>query len=363
MLRKLFFAVAGVVAMASSAQAELIVTMGDHILQPHMANQIVPVMIRSTTGTDTIAGTTLLVAVNNGGEFVEDNAPGFGGPPGPHITGIDLIGPGAFFASNHLTPETFENQIQLRTHGVGTATGSLPVPATNVVLGFVTLDTTDFGPGVYGFEGSIVDGAVATSLTIITPNGTVDLPIIPTPGSLTIEGDTGGFDGPGSSVDNPIMPDNADKPEDDTSPWVFTEGDANPPWNERTEEGGAWFDPVLADGFYYESTGGTNFVKVGLPVIGDLDGVFKVTAADGNTQYIAEGGTWDFGGVPQSSFTIGGIILPVDGTNPLAFPTFLLFDGLQNSFTMTPLPEPSSILLAVAGMFGLVGYGWRRRRA
>ena len=41
----------------------------------------------------------------------------------------------------------------------------------------------------------------------------------------------------------------------------------------------------------------------------------------------------------------------MDGEDPLAFPTFLLFDQETVTFTMTPIPEPAMLsLLATSGL-------------
>jgi hypothetical protein len=64
---------------------------------------------------------------------------------------------------------------------------------------------------------------------------------------------------------------------------------------------------------------------------------------------------------PVPTFTVTGIFAPVDGENPLAFPTFLAFDQLTASFTQTPIPEPSTMVLAGMAAVGL--FVIRRRRA
>jgi hypothetical protein len=57
---------------------------------------------------------------------------------------------------------------------------------------------------------------------------------------------------------------------------------------------------------------------------------------------------------PVTSFSITGIDPEVDGGDPNAFPTFLQFDT-TGTFTMTPIPEPSSWLLAALAGLGLLG--------
>ena len=57
---------------------------------------------------------------------------------------------------------------------------------------------------------------------------------------------------------------------------------------------------------------------------------------------------------PVTSFSITGIDPEVDGGDPNAFPTFLQFDT-TGTFTMAPIPEPSSWLLAALAGLGLLG--------
>jgi hypothetical protein len=65
---------------------------------------------------------------------------------------------------------------------------------------------------------------------------------------------------------------------------------------------------------------------------------------------------------PVQSFTVSDIYLPVDGDNPLAFPTFLSFDQLQVTFTQTPVPEPSTLALLSMGAIGVVVASRKRAR-
>ena len=53
----------------------------------------------------------------------------------------------------------------------------------------------------------------------------------------------------------------------------------------------------------------------------------------------------------------------VDAAEEDVFPTFIAFENNDpGSFTMTPIPEPSTLLLSVAGLVGLLITARRRRR-
>lgn len=134
------------------------------------------------------------------------------------------------------------------------------------------------------------------------------------------------------------------------------------PWNFQNVPGdGRWFDPTPATGYIYETDGASNFTAVMLPVGYDLDDMFTID--DGGGPVAVAGGSLHVFPSPVSSFTVGGIYLPVDGDDPLAFPTFLSFDQLEVSFTQTPVPEPTTLALAAIGAVGLVVARRRKARA
>lgn len=152
-------------------------------------------------------------------------------------------------------------------------------------------------------------------------------------------------DDPGDTAGNPVLPD-----EVDGTTFIFNDA-----------PGSGWFDPPAASGYVYEMTSDTNFVSVFLPtfdLVPDADGEFIVSSIHGDVTVFA--GTSYMFPTPVDQFVITGIDPTVDGSDPLAFPVFLTFDGFSNSFTQTPIPEPTAAALSV---LGLAVWGARRRAA
>ena len=92
-----------------------------------------------------------------------------------------------------------------------------------------------------------------------------------------------------------------------------------------------------------------------LEVVGNSDGIYLVTSVLG-AQPVTAGANLVFVS-PVDFFTVSGISPLVDGGNPTAFPTFLAFDRPTASFTMTPIPEPASLLLLLMAMGSLKSTG------
>ncbi len=108
-----------------------------------------------------------------------------------------------------------------------------------------------------------------------------------------------------------------------------------------------WFDPPYVDAYQFQTTDGSHFTEVGMPpldVVGDSDGMYLVTSILG-AQSVAAGANLVFAS-PVDFFTVSGIAPLLDGADPEAFPTYLEFDRPTASFTMTPVPEPNTVLLA-----------------
>lgn len=142
---------------------------------------------------------------------------------------------------------------------------------------------------------------------------------------------------------NPIIPD-----PNGSGGWVFT-----------GVFGSGWFDPPMATGYLYE-TDNSAFTIVSLPTPADVpgDGFYTVTSVHGS-DVVAAGDDYVFF-TPVSKFTVTGIDPPVDGSDPQAFPTFLVTaDPVGANIMMTPIPEPSTMLLMVFGL-AMSGIGHRK---
>jgi hypothetical protein len=153
-----------------------------------------------------------------------------------------------------------------------------------------------------------------------------------------------GFDAPGTTVINPLMP-----------------SGSGPGWFEFIQvPRNTWVDPATAWGFDYEMTGPSLFTKISDFPTGF--GPLQVTA-DGQIlgSAFGPGQSLDFVallGHGVSEFTVTNISPLVDPTDPLCFPLKLDFNTDTASFNMTALPEPATLALVAAGVLGLV----RRRR-
>ncbi len=122
---------------------------------------------------------------------------------------------------------------------------------------------------------------------------------------------------------------------------------------------GRWFDPPAASGFDFTMTSASLFTSIlNFPTGIDGDNSFQVWVNDQLFGNFNVGESVNFG-AGVSSFRITGIDPTVDGGDPMAFPIQLEFDTPSASFTMVPIPESSSALLAAAS--GVMLLGLRRR--
>lgn len=128
---------------------------------------------------------------------------------------------------------------------------------------------------------------------------------------------------------------------------------------------GQWFDPPVTGGFLYQmTTSGSLFTHI----LGFPDGFshpFSVYADGMLLGTYGPGSSVDFTTLPGggvSSFEILGIKPGVDPSQPDAFPLQLTFNTTTASFTMTPIPEPSSIVLVGTALVVGSGCAVRRRR-
>lgn len=252
--------------------------------------------------------------------------------------------PGWFVIGGYQTPPYFQ-----QTSHMGMR---FDTPMSEVSMDLICLDPIEF----WVFDEA---GQPITGITWLSPNFTWKTKTITAPAGRGISriefagttiGTVVGMDNlyylPVSGThDNPILPSGG--------------GGGNPFDFESVPGNGNWFDPVLAEGYVYETDGNSNFVSVQLPAdLSDDDGLYTVWDSVHGSIILPTGSTHDFL-TPVQAFTVSGIGPPVDGEDPLAFPTFLAFDQATVTFTMTPIPEPAALsLLALGGLAVL-----RRRRA
>lgn len=180
---------------------------------------------------------------------------------------------------------------------------------------------------------------------------------------LTLDGNTIGN---GSSADNALLP--SEIGPDGSFNFTFTPT-ANQP---------VFIDPVIAVGYDYQITSGTNLItSVLLPTLpGDADGYEIYMLGDasptGFLGTVLGGVTFNFA-TALSGFTVLDIdtAAMLDPANPTAFVTGLTFVDSSlvsmsqtpiTTFVATPVPEPESYALLLAG-FGMIGFVQRRRPA
>lgn len=127
---------------------------------------------------------------------------------------------------------------------------------------------------------------------------------------------------------------------------------------------GVWVDPPPTTGLQFDITDGSSgFVGVIPPSdpdgFDDADGLYQVSNGGGPVSVAA--GTPHVFSSPTSSFLLDGIDPALPPGSPTAFPVFLAFNNDSVSFTITPVPEPSTVLLLVVGLVGCLAYGSRKR--
>ena len=174
-----------------------------------------------------------------------------------------------------------------------------------------------------------------------------------------------GISDPGFSESNPILPNDPESsPPESDPPIGIVNGE---PWGFGDVVSGRTYDPVLADGFFYQTDGSADFTVIGLPS-SLLDSEYVITDSINGSITLSAGSFYTFP-TPVSEFVISDINPAVNGEDPLAFPTYLEFSEPTATFWMTPLslnsaapvPEPSSGFLLVGAIFlSRMGY-WRRR--
>ncbi len=139
--------------------------------------------------------------------------------------------------------------------------------------------------------------------------------------------------------------------------------------------GPRWYDPPLADGFIYASNSESLFTSIADFPPGfesdfavSIDGILlpgrfgpgdHVVFSD----YANLLGTLLVNNEGVARFAVTGIDPLVDTGDPAGFPLKITFNNAPVDFTMTPLvvPEPSTWILACAGLFTLASCGLHRR--
>ncbi len=253
-----------------------------------------------------------------------------------------------------------QNSLSLPTlvYGFGQTAGSLlnPVGAPGD-----SLEQPDYGAPLLIGSGTYADIGALTVLNAVANTWDVSGETGATQANSTVEIllPSSGF--AGDSQENPILPDNSEL--DPNGSWLFANFDTT---GDRLD-GGWWFDPPTDHAMLYEITDGVStFGSVGMPTIGDANGGFNVSAVGlgivPNSTVVEEGASIAFP-AGTMEFLVWDIDPTIDGSDPVAFPTLLSFsttDGGSVSFTMPPIPEPSTLALIGLGMVALVGY--RRRK-
>ncbi len=161
--------------------AAIMVTVGDHFLQPNMAGQSITLDVVNTgSSAVTVSGLNLVVQVANAGL-------------GPWITGVDII-TGTIFSANNTgnnvvlypDPNATKQFVLDSTATTGSTTLNLPVGSSR--LATVTFDTTGFSSSGSTWElwlGNTINGLDSTYYTDATFVGQI-IPSFTEPGSLTL---------------------------------------------------------------------------------------------------------------------------------------------------------------------------------
>ena len=123
-----------------------------------------------------------------------------------------------------------------------------------------------------------------------------------------------------------------------------------------------WFDPPTATEFTFEMTDASLFTEImNFPT--GFDAPFEVVAENTSLGLFTVNDSVNFTellGHGVSSFAVKNITPGVDPESATAFPIQLAFNNATASFTMTPTPEPSTIILLGVSVVALGSF--RRRQ-
>lgn len=126
-----------------------------------------------------------------------------------------------------------------------------------------------------------------------------------------------------------------------------------------------WLDPAPASAIQFQTTDGSLFNQIeGLPT--GFDQPFEVSVNGVSLGFFDSNQSVNFTkllGHGVSSFEISHIVPGVDPASQTAFPIQLAFNTDTANFTMTPVPEPSSFVIAAIAAVGFIGgvRGTKRR--
>ena len=166
---------------AGVAQANPIITVGDHPLLPNMANQQVLVYVGGGTA---VQGVEVECQIADGGPL------GNGSITGPAITNLDVI-TGTIFANNNVGSFGTPNGVLIPQEAKRGTTAAADYVVASGLLATVTIDTTGFFTVGQTWElrlkntldGDTVFGDIAPIIT----NGTISIATaVPEPGTLAL---------------------------------------------------------------------------------------------------------------------------------------------------------------------------------
>jgi hypothetical protein len=165
--------------LATTAQANLFIDVGDHLLLPNLPGQTIPIYVKADGG-EQVQGILLRAFLGDGGAAVG------GVDVGPAMSGA-ILDPGMLFFANNfgLIDSSFGPMIlDLQT---ATDTGFITLPPGLSLMGTITFDTTGLGPGsVTGMALKLVGGLGGDTQLPPYFSGDPDFPLTIVNGSVTI---------------------------------------------------------------------------------------------------------------------------------------------------------------------------------
>lgn len=173
---------------AWSARGAIIVTIGNHSLQPDQSGQTLVLSV------DNQGDSPVAVDALNFFALIGDGGPALGGPPVPTITGVDLHTDTAFAAN--FSPEVDQGSSDgVAQWFITTSSGAVNLAPGLTRLAELTVDTTGFdatdGPWALRLAANILGTEVGTGfarLGVEVPVQTVDglITLVPEPGEVAL---------------------------------------------------------------------------------------------------------------------------------------------------------------------------------